>query len=179
MSDELHPPLETRAHGQWSGEEHHGDRQGGESWAVLDPRPDAPGSCLLDVFIPVQPVPQSRPRFTAQGHPYTDTRTRQSEWRLRQYVSDRCFRKTEAPISLAVTVYLSPPKMPKKWIGKKHPSKRPDLSNFIKSVEDALTGVVWRDDAQIVEMHARKQYAWDTPPGWHIEVRELGGEPRP
>jgi len=35
-------------------------------------------------------------------------------------------------------------------------TKRPDLSNLIKSIEDAFNGIIWKDDSQIIEIHARK-----------------------
>lgn len=34
---------------------------------------------------------------------------------------------------------------------------RPDLDNLVK-LADALNGVVWKDDAQVVEIRARKLY---------------------
>src|SRR6266566_3609594 len=38
------------------------------------------------------------------------------------------------------------------------PGKKPDLSNIVKQVEDALKGVVYTDDKLIVELNARKIY---------------------
>lgn len=38
------------------------------------------------------------------------------------------------------------------------PAVRPDVTKLIRAVEDALTGLVWRDDAQIVIQLARKRY---------------------
>lgn len=38
------------------------------------------------------------------------------------------------------------------------PAVRPDVTKLIRAVEDALTGLAWRDDAQIVIQLARKQY---------------------
>lgn len=34
----------------------------------------------------------------------------------------------------------------------------PDLSKLVRAIEDALTGVVYRDDAQIVQLYAEKLY---------------------
>ena len=39
-----------------------------------------------------------------------------------------------------------------------HPTVRPDVTKLLRAVEDACTGIVWRDDAQIVEQHAIKRY---------------------
>jgi len=39
-----------------------------------------------------------------------------------------------------------------------YPDKRPDLTKLIRAVEDALTGIVWRDDAQVVMQRAAKLY---------------------
>jgi Holliday junction resolvase RusA-like endonuclease len=37
-------------------------------------------------------------------------------------------------------------------------TKRPDLDKLIRGAIDALTGVVWKDDAQAIEIHASKGY---------------------
>lgn len=39
------------------------------------------------------------------------------------------------------------------------PVKRPDLSNFVKCVEDALSGVVFVDDSQVICCHSSKKYS--------------------
>lgn len=39
-----------------------------------------------------------------------------------------------------------------------HPTTRPDITKLLRAVEDACTGIVWRDDAQVVEQHAIKAY---------------------
>jgi Holliday junction resolvase RusA-like endonuclease len=38
------------------------------------------------------------------------------------------------------------------------PTSRPDLTKLIRGTEDALTGICWHDDAQIVEQTATKTY---------------------
>jgi Holliday junction resolvase RusA-like endonuclease len=39
-----------------------------------------------------------------------------------------------------------------------HKASRPDADNIGKQIGDALNGVVWRDDAQIVDIRVRKLY---------------------
>lgn len=47
-------------------------------------------------------------------------------------------------------------------------TKRPDVDNLTKSVLDALNGVAWADDSQIVQLSVVKQYA-EKPSIWlHI-----------
>lgn len=51
---------------------------------------------------------------------------------------------------------------------------RPDLDKLVRTVLDALTGIVWADDSQVVEVAARKCYADDSgerPAGVYISVR--------
>ena len=43
--------------------------------------------------------------------------------------------------------------------GQIRPDKKPDIDNIAKSVLDALNGVAYRDDTQVVELHARKLYS--------------------
>ena len=40
----------------------------------------------------------------------------------------------------------------------RRPVTRPDLTKYIRAVEDACTSIIWRDDAQIVTQVARKFY---------------------
>lgn len=55
------------------------------------------------------------------------------------------------PIALWVDLH---PRQPKKATGK--PARCIDLDNSIKVAVDALNGIAWLDDRQVVELHARK-----------------------
>jgi Holliday junction resolvase RusA-like endonuclease len=55
-----------------------------------------------------------------------------------------------------------------------HPVVRPDLLKQARSTEDALTGVVWRDDAQIVAEHLHKR--WGEPERCELRIREIPPE---
>lgn len=56
-----------------------------------------------------------------------------------------------------------------------HPAGRPDLDKLIRAVDDALTAAgLWKDDAQVVDISARKSYADDqVGPGASISVMPL------
>ena len=41
----------------------------------------------------------------------------------------------------------------------KAPAVKPDLTKLTRCLEDSLKGIVWRDDAQVVEQRTRKVYA--------------------
>lgn len=60
------------------------------------------------------------------------------------------------PVALEVTFcFRRPESAPKKRIAC---VVKPDLDKLVRMACDALTGVVWHDDAQVVEMHPRKVY---------------------
>lgn len=40
-----------------------------------------------------------------------------------------------------------------------YPAVKPDLSKLVRAVEDALRGVIFNDDAQIVDLRAGKEYS--------------------
>lgn len=61
------------------------------------------------------------------------------------------------PLTLTIDFYLARPKsLPKKTA---HHIKRPDLDKLIRGATDALTGVIWKDDAQVYTVTATKAYA--------------------
>lgn len=52
--------------------------------------------------------------------------------------------------------------------------RRVDLDNLSKNVCDAMRGIVYADDSQIVHLCIRKQYS--NPPGVAVVIREDGEE---
>jgi Holliday junction resolvase RusA-like endonuclease len=71
--------------------------------------------------------------------------------------------------------------IPASWSAKKRtaalaglilPTTKPDSSNVLKAIEDAMNGVVWIDDKQVVDHNIRRRYS-DTPKAI-IEVRRIG-----
>lgn len=55
-----------------------------------------------------------------------------------------------------------------KTVKRSEPITRPDIDKIIRPVLDALTGIVFVDDCQVVELVARKAY--DSEPGVVIDV---------
>lgn len=55
-----------------------------------------------------------------------------------------------------------------------YPAVRPDLTKLLRALEDALTGIVWRDDAQVVTQTARKWYG--VPERAEVRVDRLAGD---
>ncbi len=46
----------------------------------------------------------------------------------------------------------------KKGLGKPYPISKPDVLKLARGIEDALTGIVWKDDAQIVDERLTKRW---------------------
>ena len=70
--------------------------------------------------------------------------------------------------------------VPKSWSQKKKnnlpfATSRPDLSNYIKFIEDALNGHLWMDDALIVKLIAKKHYS--EHPQTIVKVKVCKGDP--
>ncbi len=83
------------------------------------------------------------------------------------------WRPLEGPLRLTAIVYVRlPASVPKRARETARPTCRPDLDNYLKTVLDGAS-VLWRDDAQVVEILAAKRYAVDTPPRWELIVESL------
>lgn len=88
-------------------------------------------------------------------------------------LSQSAWRLDVGPIRLTVAFYLPRPKSIPKLVV--HHLKKPDLDKLTRSVKDALTRVVWNDDAQVVALDAVKWYAESgTNPRVEIVVSSVG-----
>jgi Holliday junction resolvase RusA-like endonuclease len=56
-----------------------------------------------------------------------------------------------------------------------HTSK-PDRTKLMRSTEDALTGIAWKDDTQVVDGRTTKLYTNDGRPGCMITITEFLGD---
>lgn len=52
---------------------------------------------------------------------------------------------------------------------------KPDATKLIRAIEDALTGIVWRDDSQVTDQQASKRYG--TKPGADVVIENWEDEP--
>ena len=60
----------------------------------------------------------------------------------------------------------------------KYHTSKPDTTKLIRSTEDALKGIAWRDDSQVAIQHGEKAYA-NAQPGVWITVVQIEGEADP
>jgi Holliday junction resolvase RusA-like endonuclease len=114
------------------------------------------------------PIPKGRPRFARKGKfvsTYTDKTTLQYEDLIADGAKRAMGLSEPLETALEVFFYFSIP-IPKSYSKKRtdaclsgleRPMKK-DLDNLIKSVADGMNKIVYKDDAQIVALHATKVY---------------------
>ena len=130
-----------------------------------------------------EPVAQGRPRFSRQGgfvKAYDPAKSRD----YKQYV--RLVAAQDAPdapvtgaVVLSLKIYRAVPKsMSKKkreaaLAGQLRPTTKPDVSNVLKGVEDALKGLWYVDDSQIVGYGELGKW-YSERPRIEVAMREIG-----
>jgi len=117
----------------------------------------------------ITPKPKERPRAAIiGGHAriFTPKTTEAYEKEIRAaWVRANGDKPEEGPLRARIYFGLPIPKSETKgnklqMIQRKvFPTKKPDLDNLAKAVLDALNGVAYKDDCQIVTMLSRKNYA--------------------
>jgi Holliday junction resolvase RusA-like endonuclease len=128
-----------------------------------------------------EPVAKGRPRFSFRGkfaRAYTPAKTAAAENNLRaQALMYKPVNPLDTALFVGIKVFRSIPKsMSKKRIeaaekGEIRPVTKPDIDNYQKLVYDALNGIFWRDDSQIVDSRAAKFYS--VTPRIEIEIMEI------
>ena len=54
------------------------------------------------------------------------------------------------------------------------PAVKPDADNLAKAICDAINGVVWKDDVQVVDLTLKKRYSMQ--PGVAVRIDEVGAQ---
>lgn len=126
---------------------------------------------VMCFMIPGDPVGKGRPRLTTRGgyaHAYTPEKTAEYENKVKEAfleqfsVTDK-FGK-DVPLKVQIDAYLRIPRSTSKTKAKDmqfrriRPTKKPDADNIAKIILDALNGLAYEDDKQIVSLEVSKWY---------------------
>jgi Holliday junction resolvase RusA-like endonuclease len=125
---------------------------------------------MISFSVPGTPVGKGRPKFARRGNfvtTYTPEKTASYENLVKLHAGSAM--KAQQPISFAVCCVINIEVIPpSSWSNKKRmaalcgdtrPTSKPDLDNVAKGIFDAMNGIVWLDDKQVVEMVVRKRYS--------------------
>lgn len=141
--------------------------------------------------IPGKPQGKARARTTKTGHTYTPEKTVLYENLVKTCFMEMTPRQTwfnGEPLALTIYATFSIPKSKTKkeklmmLQGYKYPTVKPDADNIAKVICDALNGVAYTDDTQIIELRVIKRYVREDTPA-HVTVSiealrsEQSGEP--
>lgn len=117
---------------------------------------------VISFFAPGIPVPKGSTRsFVVNGRAVT---TSTSGRALKDWHDMIAFKASEVakelyagPVWVEMEFVLPrPTSRPRKY---RYPDRKPDLDKITRAGLDAMTGVIYKDDAQVVNLHVRKNYA--------------------
>ncbi|MBF7115198.1 RusA family crossover junction endodeoxyribonuclease [Pediococcus pentosaceus] len=133
---------------------------------------------MIKLTIPGEPVSASRPRVTGRGfafiaEPYRSYKKMAHQVIKKQYSAEPMQGTLHVQIKFyrSVQKRVSKVERLRRLSGVHRPTMKPDIDNLFKAVTDACTGVVWKDDNQIVSTKSEKFYSEE--PRVEIYVEEL------
>jgi len=122
-----------------------------------------------------KPQGKGRPRVTRNGT-YTPEATKKYQKLIASSVDAEGTYFDGVPIRAVISCYYPIPKSMPKYKrdmiinGELYPIVKPDLDNVAKAILDALNGVLYKDDNQVVELYVNKHYSDDPRVEVIIEV---------
>lgn len=133
----------------------------------------------LHFFVPGEPVGKAARVRTKNGHTFLPERTRDYMATVAHeaHLAMAGAPLFEGPVGISITIRVQAPKKRSKAmqtelsLDRAWAPKKPDCSNVLKGIEDAMNKIVWRDDAQVVRGSFSKKYAETA--GVHIYVEAL------
>ena len=137
----------------------------------------------ISFIVPGQPQGKLRPRAVRRGAHvgiYTPEKTVNYETFIKEMfvISYPDFVPLEGALRIQITAWMMIPKSTSKKKTKLmeeriiRPTKKPDMSNILKSVEDALNSLAYHDDKQIVTCIFYKFYSMRP----RLEVEIIGAQ---
>ena len=123
----------------------------------------------LSFFVPGVPAPQGSKSVSRSGHMY-EVNKRLKPWRetiVHHAAHAYDGEPVDGPVKVTAVFYFPRPRTTR---FKRYPAGKPDTDKLCRAVLDSLTiARVIRDDARVVELSARKEWA-DTKNGAQITV---------
>ena len=126
----------------------------------------------LKFEVPGSPIGQGRPKFsTINGHAvaYDPEKSRNYKAYVKmlavQAMKDNGFNMIDGPCCLDIMAFFEVPKSKSKkfkeraLLGLERPTKKPDIDNIVKALQDALNGLAYKDDSSIVYLSVAKCYS--------------------
>jgi len=115
-------------------------------------------------IVPGDPIPLMRPRISYQRKMYDAQQSAKLVYGI--HVQNQHNEKPllDGPLHLDVTFFMNMNNVPKKLKPLKENTLhygRPDLDNLIKFVCEIGTSIIYKDDAQVSSISARKIYAYE------------------
>ena len=128
---------------------------------------------MASIFIDIRPKAAPRPRVTRNGTYNDPSYTNYKKTIALQ--SKNTFKQKDTALAMHLEFYF---KIPKSWSKEKkenipHHTSIPDVDNLTKSIKDALNGIAYKDDSQVISVFARKQYG--VKDGVMIDIVEIEG----
>lgn len=136
---------------------------------------------IIKFTVPGEPVGKGRPRVVRNGgfsRTYTPEKTASYENLVKlefQRQGGRMLK--DGPLAMRVVAWYGIPRSASKRKqeamvgGLIRPTKKPDCDNVAKIVADALNGLAYRDDSQMVALHVEKRFGEE--PRVDVEIREV------
>lgn len=139
----------------------------------------------MQFIVKGKPQGKKRPRFSSISHTiYTPSETQTYEHQIAMAFKaggGRCI-PTGQCVAVAVTAFFPVPKSYGKGKRKAciegdiRPDKKPDIDNVLKVVLDALNGLAYDDDKQVIEAICRKYYTDGEGYLW-VAIKSVGDRP--
>ena len=136
---------------------------------------------MINFTVNGEPVAQGRPRFSTRGS-FVKAYDPEKSKNYKAYVklvaaaamNESSLKPLDGAISVDITAFVSIPKSKSKKFREnalkqlERPTKKPDCDNIAKILLDAMTGIVYEDDKQIVKLSVEKYY--DEVPRVEVQI---------
>lgn len=140
----------------------------------------------VDFWVPGVPVPKGSLRHVGNGR-LIESAKGLADWRHAIYMHALVTLKMrkdppfDGPVSVTLDFYLPRPashfrsgdrSRELRPTAPTRPGKRPDVDKLARVIDAITDAGLWRDDAQVVDLIARKHFADERIPGCRVRIEE-------